>query len=80
MTRNVTLIVETDDMVHRALQLRAARENAAIAAVVNDILRLALAGEIDEASGMPPLADAIQAHHDRELREARQPPSTQTAT
>lgn len=72
MPERVTLIIDTEDVLHRALGLRASREGGSVAAVVNGILRQALAAEIDEVSGTPPLAAVIQAHHDRQLREEAQ--------
>jgi plasmid stability protein len=74
MAERVTLIMETEAVLHRALGLRAAREGGSVGAVVNGILRQALAAEIDEVSGTPPLAAVIQAHHDRGLREEAQGP------
>jgi plasmid stability protein len=74
MAENVTLIVDTDDVLHRALVLRAAKDGGSVAAVVNDILRQALTAELDEAAGKPSLAAVIQAHHDRELRAETQGP------
>ena len=74
MAERVTLVVDTDDVLHRALGLRAARDGGSVAEVVNAILRQALAAEIDEVTGTPPLAAVIQAHHDRKLREAVQGP------
>src|SRR5262249_54170272 len=46
-----------------------------VAELVNGILRQALAAEIDEVTGTPPLAAVIQAHHDRRLREDAQGPT-----
>ena len=74
MADRVTLIIDTDDVLHRALGLRAARDGGSVAEVVNGILRRALAAELDEVAGTPPLAAVIQAHHDRTLREAAQGP------
>jgi hypothetical protein len=69
MAGRVTLVIDTEDVLHRALGLRAGRGGGSVADIVNGILRQALAAEIDEVTGTPPLAAVIQAHHDRHLRE-----------
>ena len=74
MADRVTLVIDTDHVLHRALGLRAARDGGSVAEVVNGLLRQALAAELDEVTGTPPLAAVIQAHHDRTLREAQGPP------
>jgi hypothetical protein len=75
MTAPVTLIIDTEELLHRALALRVAKDGGSVADVVNGILRQALLAEIDEVTGKPPLAEIIQAHHDRQLREGSQPPT-----
>jgi plasmid stability protein len=75
MADRVTLVIDTEDVLHRALGLRAARGGGSVGEIVNGILRQALAAEIDEVTGTPPLAAVIQAHHDRKLREAGQGPA-----
>jgi plasmid stability protein len=75
MAGRVTLVIDTEDVLHRALGLRAARCGGSVAELVNGILRQALAAEIDEVTGTPPLAAVIQAHHDRRLREGAQGPT-----
>ena len=57
---NIPLFLQLDETVHSALQRRADREQAAAEDIVEDILRRALAPEIDEATGVPPLAVLIQ--------------------
>ncbi len=52
--------LEIDDILLRALRLRAARHDADLQAVVEALLRQALAPEIEELSGAVPLADMIQ--------------------
>lgn len=69
MANRVTLVLDTDEVLHRAVALRAAKDGGSVADVVNGILRQALTAELDEVTGKPPLADVIQAHHDRRLRE-----------
>jgi plasmid stability protein len=75
VSNHVTLIIDTEDDLHRAVELRAAKEGGSIGDVVNGILRQALTAELDEVTGLPPLADVIQAHHDRQLREGSQGPA-----
>jgi plasmid stability protein len=70
MENPVALVIETDGVLHQALLLRAAKEGNSLSDVVNGILRQALAAEVDEATGTPPLAEVIQAHHKRQLRGA----------
>lgn len=60
MANVVSLILQIDETVHSALQRRADREQVGAEDVVETILRRALAAEIDEAAGVPPLADLIQ--------------------
>jgi hypothetical protein len=60
MTNQVRLIVQTEKVIGLALQLRAGKEGATIDGLVNDLLRKALATEIEEAQGLAPLADVIQ--------------------
>ena len=78
MGNPIALVIETDEVLHRALQLRAAKEGNSLSDVVNGVLRQALAAEVDEATGTPPLAEMIQAHHTRELRggPAHPPPAS----
>jgi plasmid stability protein len=76
MTDPVTLNVDIDELLHRALVLRAAKEGRSVAAVVNRLLLQALTAELDEVTGRPPLAEVIQKHHDRELRGEGQGPPT----
>lgn len=60
MTSVIPLTIHAEEGVSTALRLRAAREGAAVADVANDLLRKALAAEIEEAAGVPPLASVIQ--------------------
>ena len=60
MTNPVPLTIQAEERIYAALRLRAAREDVAVADVVNDLLRKALAAEIEEAAGVPPLASVIQ--------------------
>lgn len=60
MGNAVCLTIDTEEVVRQAIQLRAAKEGVSVADVINDILRKALAGEIQEVAGVPPLADVIQ--------------------
>ena len=62
----VPLTVLTEEVVVQALRLRAVKEGVRPEEVANALLRAALAAEIEEASGLPPLADVIQDHHDKE--------------
>jgi plasmid stability protein len=57
---NVWLFLQLDETVHSALLRRAGREQATAEDVVAMILRRALAAEIEEAAGVPSLADLIQ--------------------
>jgi hypothetical protein len=72
VTNRVTLTIDTEEVLHRAVALRAAKEGGSVADVVNGILRQALTAELHEVTGTPPLAVVIQAHHDRQLRDAAQ--------
>jgi hypothetical protein len=74
MADRVPLTIEVDDLVHRALLLRAAREGIPVAEAAGAILSKALVAEIEEAAGAPPLAAVIQEHHSRQLREERAAP------
>jgi hypothetical protein len=79
----IPLTVEIEDAIRLAILARAAKEGASPSDVVNAALRKALAAEIDEASGVPPLATVIQNHHDREqevLRQQSQAPRPQGGT
>jgi hypothetical protein len=60
------LVIDLDESVYRALQLRAAKDELSPAEAAQTLLRKALAAEIEEVSGVPPLAAMIQNHHDRE--------------
>jgi hypothetical protein len=63
----VPLTVLTEEVIVRALHLRAAKEGVRPAEAANALLRAALAAEIEEAAaGLPPLAEVIQGHLDRE--------------
>jgi hypothetical protein len=64
MPNVIPLQVELDETVQRAVGLRAAKENISAAEVIESVLRKALTAEIEEVSGVPPLADMIQNHHD----------------
>ncbi len=66
MSPAIPLTIELEEPVHQAVRLRAAKDGASPAALVNDILRKALAAEIEEAAGVPPLAALVQTHHDRQ--------------
>jgi hypothetical protein len=68
----VPLTVELEDTVRLAILTRAAKEGVSPSDVVNSVLRKALAAEIDQASGVPPLAAVIQNHHDRQQEVLRQ--------
>ena len=69
MSERVTLVLDVEEVLHRAAVLRAAKEGGSLADVVSGILRRALTAEIDEVTGKPPLAAVIQAHHDRGRRD-----------
>jgi hypothetical protein len=56
----VRLILDTDAAVEIALRLRAAKEGVSPCQVATAILRKALAAELDEAAGQPPVAAVIQ--------------------
>jgi plasmid stability protein len=60
MSESVLLTIVTAIDVAPALRLRAAKEGTSPGAVVNAILRQALAAEMEEAAGTPPLADVIR--------------------
>jgi plasmid stability protein len=60
MADTVRLTLDTDATIDLALRLRAAREGVSPSEVVDAILRKALAAEIGEAAGQPPMADVIQ--------------------
>jgi hypothetical protein len=66
MACQVPLTVLTEEAIVRALRLRAAKEGVRPEEAANALLRAALMAEIEEAAGLPPLADVIQDHHDRE--------------
>jgi plasmid stability protein len=52
--------VEVDETVFLALRLLAARQGASPSDLANALLRRALVAEIEEVSGVVPLASAIQ--------------------
>jgi plasmid stability protein len=54
------IAIDTADALGVAIRLRAAKEGVSPEDVVQDILRKALAPEIEEASGELPLAAVIQ--------------------
>ena len=60
MANPYQLTIDTEEILGRALRLRAAKEGVSPSEVANGILRKALAGEIEEASGVQPLAAVIQ--------------------
>jgi plasmid stability protein len=60
MAGRVQIVIDTDEAVEQALRLRAAREGGSTAEAAAAILRRALAAEIQEVSGAPPLAAVIQ--------------------
>jgi plasmid stability protein len=60
MSNSVPLTLDEADALSTAIRLRAAREGVSEEDVVLGILRKALAPEIEEASGTPPLAAVIQ--------------------
>ncbi len=72
MTRPVQLLVDTDETLLLAVHRKAARQGVTASEVVNAVLRQALAPEIAEVGGAPPLAAVIQGM----MRAARKPPST----
>jgi plasmid stability protein len=71
MSSQNPLVIDLDESIHRALQLRAAKDGLSPAEVVQTLLRKALGAEIEEVSGVPPLAAMIQNHHDHEQRASR---------
>jgi plasmid stability protein len=71
MTDPVRLILDTDDVIDRALRLRAAKEGLSPSAVISEILRKALVAEIDEVSGQPSVADVIQGVIDANQKTTR---------
>jgi hypothetical protein len=75
MAKRVSLTIDTEEVLHQAIQLRAARENQVPGDIISAILRRALAAEIEEIGGMLPLAAVIQEHHDRQLREEARAPT-----
>jgi hypothetical protein len=66
MVCRVSLTFLTEEAIVRALRLRAAKEGVRPEEAASALLRAALAAEIEEAAGLPPLADVIQDHHHRE--------------
>jgi hypothetical protein len=66
------MTIDTEETIRQAVRLRAAKDGVAVSEVVNAILRKALAAEIEEASGVQPLAAVIQTHHDRQQEVLRQ--------
>jgi hypothetical protein len=56
----IPVTFETEETIRTALQLRAAKEDASPSDVLNTILRKALAAEIEQVRGVPPLTDVIQ--------------------
>jgi hypothetical protein len=73
-------MIDAEETLHRAIRIRAAKEEVPLAEVVNGILRKALAAELAEAIGVPPLAAVIQTHHDRQqevLRQQNQAPRSE---
>jgi hypothetical protein len=72
MTRLVPLTIELEPEVYRAVHLRGEKDGWSAPAVVNALLRKVLAAEIEEVAGLPPLADMIQSHHNREQSNLRQ--------
>ncbi len=66
MGSQVRFTIELEETVYRAVGLRGAKEGISFGQVVNGLLQKALAAEIEEVSGVPPLAEMIQNHHDRE--------------
>jgi hypothetical protein len=76
MAKRVPLTIDTEEVLHQAIQLRAARENQVPDELLSAILRKAFAAEIEEIGGMLPLAAVIQEHHDRQLREEARAPAS----
>jgi hypothetical protein len=66
MADQIPVTIELEETILRAVRLRGAKEGLSWAEVVNCLLQKALAAEIEEVSGVPPLAAMIQNHHDRE--------------
>ncbi len=71
MTEPVRLTLDTDDVIERALRLRSVKEGRSPSEVITQILRKALAAEIDEVSGQPPVAAVIQGVIDANQKAAR---------
>ena len=71
MTSLIPVTIEIEEAVHQAVRLRAVKDGSSTAAVVNTLLRKALAAEMEEVAGLPPLAAMIQNHHDREQEALR---------
>jgi hypothetical protein len=75
LTSLIPLTIQLPETLHRAIQLRAVKDGLSAAEVINGLLCKALAADIEEVSGVPPLAAMIQNHHDREQSALRsQPP------
>jgi hypothetical protein len=73
VTNLAPLTIVLEEAIARAVRLRAAKESISATEVVNELLRKALAAEIEEAAGLPALATMIQDHHNREQGALRSP-------
>jgi len=71
----VALTLTLEDSLHAAVRRRAAKEGASPSDVVGAILQKALAAELDELRGLPPLADLIQTQHDEGRRREGKTPA-----
>jgi plasmid stability protein len=60
MSDSICFTFDGADPLNTAIRLRAAKDGVSEADVVQDVLRKALAPEIEEASGALPLATVIQ--------------------
>jgi plasmid stability protein len=60
MSHAIPIAIDDADALGAAIRLRAARDGVSPEEVLHGILRKALAPEIEEATGTPPLAAVIQ--------------------
>jgi plasmid stability protein len=71
MTHLIPFTLMTETSVLSALRFRAAKEGRSPEEVAGDILRGALGDEMEDAAGVPPLAEVIQQHHNQQQAAAR---------
>ena len=58
-------MIDTEEAICLAVQLRAGKQKTSSSDVINSILRKALAAELAEVSGLPPLLAVIQNFYER---------------